>query len=107
MVYLTFRENCNRESSKLVRKLIKRPPYLPDNIEIVMQNWLFIALNTSRSNYAEMPVSFRTRIFSQIFGESKIKLWPIEQCNSICDKHEFILKKGQICKSNNFFLNLF
>lgn len=56
-------ENCSRQSSKIARKLIKRPSYLPQYMEIMIHSWFFISINNSPSKNSYLEVFYTAYSF--------------------------------------------
>lgn len=88
-------ENCGRKASKIFKRLYKRPEFLPLSFEIAAQHWIFVSNKFKHNIYIKVPISQRVVLFSQIKGQSEVKLIS-ESCKTICKEKRISVKKGQI-----------
>ncbi|RNA40466.1 hypothetical protein BpHYR1_036968 [Brachionus plicatilis] len=88
-------ENCGKSTSKKIRKLIQRPSFLPNNLELVPNSWFFVSKNNTIDSL-NIPASLRISLFCQISGKSKIKIIPVHECKQYCPSKSIFIKQGQI-----------
>ncbi|CAF0926176.1 unnamed protein product [Brachionus calyciflorus] len=93
--FSVFWENCAKTSSKKLKKLIQRPKFLPSNLELASNSWVFVSKNIN-SQFVNVPVSLRINIFCQINGNSKIRISPTNECQKYCKSKSLTLRTGQL-----------
>lgn len=94
--YFAMWENCGKKSSKLVKRLIKRPSFFPKTMEFLQNSWLFISKGIATKDHQPLPIMNRLVLYSQIKGESELILTPVEQCAAGCEQQIVHLVEGQI-----------
>ena len=115
--FYNVRENCQKNSSKIFKKLIRRPSFLPSHMELLPQSFIFASENMSKkytkvtklnfifwhvenlifiSPFFKLSSSFQINFLCQIKSDSKIKLSSVSICSNSCSKKSnFILKENQ------------
>jgi hypothetical protein len=88
-------ENCHKNTSKVLKRLIRRPYFLPAHLELLPQNLIFASRKT-RNKFITLPASFQINFFCQIKGNSIVKMWPATPCPDKCSKKKFVLQEGEI-----------
>ena len=102
-------ENCGKTTSKKIKKLIFRPSFLPNNFELISNSWIF-ATKDNDNDFLNIPATLRISFFCQISGKSKIKIFPVQECEKICPLKTITIESGQMRKYTflkfniNFFL---
>lgn len=97
--YSIMWENCGKSTSKRIKKLINRPSFLPNNLELVPNSWMFASKNNTNEPL-NIPASLRISLFCQLAGKSKIKIVPVFECKQYCPSKTIIIRPGQICNLN-------
>lgn len=93
--YFAHWENCGKKSSKITKRLIKRPTFFTNTVELTPHSWLFISKNFKQKGFLPLPVQNRINLFSQIKGESEIVLTPHVDCENECKAQHLIVKEGE------------
>ena len=104
--YFATWENCNKKTSKILKKLISRPSFLPTTLELSFRSWLYFARGIVHSKFNQLSAGTGTRVnlFCQIKGESELLLTPVVECEKECDEHYVNVKQGQIGNFTSYFL---
>ena len=94
--YFAMWENCNHKTSKIVKKLIRRPKFLSSSIELIGNNWIIMSNGYIQKDFLTMRGLSYTKLICQIKGSIEIALTPVEECSNECEEHFIILREGQI-----------
>ena len=94
--YFAMWENCNHKTSKIVKKLIRRPKFLSSSIELIGNNWIIMSNGYIQKHFLTMRGLSYTKLICQIKGSIEIALTPVEECSNECEEHFIILREGQI-----------
>lgn len=101
-------ENCGKSTYKKIKKLIFRPSFLPNNYELISSSWIFVTKD-KKNDFLNIPASLRIFFFCQISGKSKIRIFPVKECEEYCLSKSITIESGQMRKLFFFklkFLNL-
>ena len=55
-VYIFCRENCDKQSARVLRQFYRRPYFVPPNVELAYTNWIFVASHYNGTD--PKPVSY-------------------------------------------------
>ena len=87
-------ESCHKNASKIVKKLLRRPRFLPANFELVAKNWIFAASKNAHRDFVQVPTMYEIIMYCQIRGNATVKMYSTI-CTFNCQEKRFVLHEHQ------------
>lgn len=102
-------ENCDKESSRLIRKITRRPIFLSKSTELVSTSWVYLSKGSRKpplyqNHYFQLPLTLKITMLCQISGSLDVNIVPNKECASHCTaKKKITLKPGDILTLSNMW----
>merc|ERR1711872_430982 len=89
--------NCRIEGTRALRKLFRRPSFVPMMSEVFLEKCMFFIHPKSSQTLTMPPCGTENCFIAQIYGSSEVRLVPFDECKENCTSAiSTELKAGQI-----------
>ncbi|KAL2715235.1 hypothetical protein V1478_014933 [Vespula squamosa] len=89
-------QNCDINAVKILRKYYQRPYFLSSTVSPAHFNWVLMSSNYNSPGYKKVELDSGLIALAQLRGGTKLRLTPINPCNSSCPELIADLYQGEM-----------